>query len=247
LLTKKIKGSLNKVTKFIEKPISTKAKKIIKNNGYWNSGMFFARKDSIINNFKKHQLTMYNYCHNSLMKSIIKNKVYYIDKTYFNKVKAISFDYAILEKAKQINSINLSISWSDLGSWREISKIYYKNIKKFYSKKNVIIRPWGKYVNLFGGKNFLVKELTINSNSSISLQKHFHRSEHWLITKGKPKITVNENKFFSSINTSVFIPTGAKHRIENFYKTPVKILEIQTGLILKEKDIVRFKDIYNRS
>ena len=246
LLTKKIKGKINQVKRFIEKPSTTAAKRIIKNNGYWNSGIFFARKDSIINNFKLHQSNMYNHCHNSVIKSIKKNKVYYLNKNYFNKVKPISFDYAILEKSKTINSISLDTSWSDLGSWKEIAKIYYKNIKKFYSKKNETIRPWGKYVNLFNGKNFLVKELTINSNSSISLQKHFHRSEHWLVTQGKPKITINKNIFLSSVNSSVFIPTGAKHRIENFYKTPVKILEIQTGPILKEEDIVRFKDSYNR-
>ena len=81
-------------------------------------------------------------------------------------------------------AIKLDIPWSDLGSWREISKIYQKNKAKYFKKKNVHYRPWGKYVNLFEGKNFLVKELTVNSKSSISLQKHYHRSEHWMITHG---------------------------------------------------------------
>ena len=99
---------------------------------------------------------------------------------------------------------------------------------------------------MFEGKNFLVKELTINSKSSISLQKHHHRSEHWMITKGKPKITVNKKKFYKIKNESVFIPVGAIHRIENKFKEPVKIIEVQTGSILKETDIVRYKDVYNR-
>jgi len=138
------------------------------------------------------------------------------------------------------------LPWSDLGSWKEISKIYKKNITKYFNKKNIYYRPWGKYVNLFEGKNFLVKELTVNSNSSISLQKHLHRSEHWLITQGKPKITINNKKFYKTKNNSLFIPAGTVHRIENFYKEPVKIIEVQTGHILKETDIVRFKDVYNR-
>ena len=246
LITKKLKLNTSKVKKFIEKPSFKKAQQIIKKNAYWNSGMFLVRKDSLINNFIKFQPKIYTHCYNAVKKSKIKNKVYYLNKIFFNRVKSISFDYAILEKANEINSINLSISWSDLGSWKEIAKIYHKNIKKFYDKKNVFIRPWGKYVNLFHGKNFLVKELTINSKSSISLQKHHHRSEHWLITQGKPKITIDKNKFFSKINSSIFIPNGAKHRIENFYTKPIKILEVQTGSILKESDIVRFKDIYNR-
>jgi mannose-1-phosphate guanylyltransferase/mannose-6-phosphate isomerase len=70
-LTKKIKGNINKVTKFIEKPKEAKAKQIIKNKGYWNSGMFFLRKDSIINNFKKYQPTTYRNCVNSVKKGKI--------------------------------------------------------------------------------------------------------------------------------------------------------------------------------
>ena len=67
-----------------------------------------------------------------------------------------------------------------------------------------------------------------------------------MITEGKPKITINNDKFFKKINDSVFIPTGAKHRIENFFKKPVKIIDVQTGTILKESDIIRYKDIYGR-
>ena len=67
-----------------------------------------------------------------------------------------------------------------------------------------------------------------------------------MITQGKPKITINKKKFFKKKNDSVFIPRGSVHRIENLYKKPVKIIEVQTGSILKETDIVRFKDIYGR-
>ena len=99
---------------------------------------------------------------------------------------------------------------------------------------------------LFEGKDFLVKELTVNSKSSISLQKHYHRSEHWMITQGKPKITLNNNKFFKNKNETIFIPSGSIHRIENYYNKPVKIIEVQLGSILKESDIVRYQDIYGR-
>ena len=245
-LTKKIKANINKVTKFIEKPKKNKAKQIIKKKGYWNSGMFFIRKDSLINNFKKYQPNIYKNCLKSVSKAKLKNNTYHLNKASFLKVTEKSFDYAILEKAKEINAIKLDIPWSDLGSWREISKIYKKNKSKYFKKKNVYYRPWGRYVNLFKGQNFLVKELTVNSRSSISLQKHHHRSEHWMITQGKPKITINRKKFFKKENDSVFIPRGSIHRIENLYKKPVKIIEVQTGPILKETDIVRFQDVYGR-
>jgi len=208
--------------------------------------MFFLRKDSIINNFRKYQPTIYRNCLNAVLNSKIKNNTYYLNKSSFDKATAKSFDYAILEKTKLINAIKLDISWSDLGSWREISKMYQKNKNKYFKKKNVYYRPWGRYVNLFKGKGFLVKELYVKSNASISLQKHHHRSEHWLITEGVPRITINKNVFLKKANDSVFIPQGAVHRIQNRSKKPVKIIEVQTGSILKETDIVRYQDIYGR-
>ena len=245
-LTKKISKSLNRVVKFIEKPNIRNAKKIVKKKGLWNSGIFFARKDSIINNFRKYQFKTLKLCIHSVNRSKISKNACYLNKKSFKKIQAKSFDYAILEKSKNINGIKLNIPWSDLGSWKEISNIFKNNRSKYFKKNNVFYRPWGKYINLFSGKNFLVKELVVNSKSSISLQKHKHRSEHWTITSGKPEITINKRKFFKNVNETVFIPQGAIHRIENPSKKPVKIMEIQTGAILKETDIIRYKDIYGR-
>ena len=245
-LTKKISQKVNKVVKFIEKPNTILAKKIIRKKGYWNSGILFARKDSIINNFDKYQSKILRLCIESIFKSKIHNNVFYLDHKSFKKIPEISFDYAILEKSKNINGIKLDIPWSDLGSWNEISNVFKKHKSKYFKKKNVFLRPWGKYTNLFNGKGFLIKELVINSNSSISLQKHKFRSEYWTVAAGKPKITINKKKFFIKENQTAFIPKGAIHRIENYFQKPVKIMEVQTGLILKESDITRYDDIYGR-
>ena len=246
-LTKKVKGNINKVTKFIEKPKEAKAKQVIKQKGYWNSGMFFLRKDSIINNFKKYQPTIYKNCLNAVSKAKLKDNTYYLNKASFEKATAKSFDYAILEKTKQINAIKLDIPWSDLGSWKEILKMYDKNKNKYYKKKNVYYRPWGRYVNLFEGKGFLIKELFVKPNGILSLQKHHHRSEHWFVTQGTPKITLNKDSFSRKKNDHIFIPLEAIHRIENKETKPVKIIEAQVGSILKESDIVRFQDVYGRT
>ena len=245
-LTKKTSKGFSKVSKFIEKPNLNYAKKIIKKNGYLNSGIIFASKISIINNFRKYQTKTLNFCIDAVCKSRVSNNVYYLNKKSFQRIPEISFDYAILEKSRNINGIKLNIAWSDLGSWKEISNIFKRNRSKYFKKNNVFYRPWGKYTNLFNGKGFLVKELVINSKSSISLQKHNHRSEYWNIISGKPKITINNKKFFKKVNETAFIPQGAKHRIENFFMKPVRIMEVQTGSILKETDIVRYKDIYGR-
>jgi mannose-1-phosphate guanylyltransferase/mannose-6-phosphate isomerase len=246
-VTKKIKGNINKVTKFIEKPKATKAKQVIKQKGYWNSGMFFLRKDSIINNFKRYEATIYRNCVEAVSKAKLKDNTYYLNKASFEKATSKSFDYAILEKNKQINAIKLAIPWSDLGSWKEILKMYDKNKNKYYKKKNVYHRPWGRYVNLFEGKGFLIKELYVKQKGTLSLQKHYHREEHWLVTQGNPKITLNKNIYNKKINDTVFIPISAIHRIQNLNKKPVKIIEAQVGSILKESDIKRYQDIYGRA
>ena len=245
-LTEKINGNINKVTKFIEKPNELKAKQIIKQKGYWNSGMFYLRKDSIINNFKKLQPIIYRNCMNAVKKAKLKDNTYYLNKASFIKATAKSFDYAILEKTKQINAIKLDIPWSDLGSWKEILRMYHKNKNSYIKKKNIYYRPWGRYINLFEGKEFLIKELIVKPKGILSLQKHRHRSEHWFITKGNPKITLNKKISLKKPQEHVYIPVNIVHRIENPGPKSVKIMEAQLGSILKEDDIIRLKDVYGR-
>jgi mannose-1-phosphate guanylyltransferase/mannose-6-phosphate isomerase len=179
-------------------------------------------------------------------KAKYKSNTYYLNKASFIKATAKSFDYAILEKTKHINAIKLDIPWSDLGSWKEILKMYDKDKNKYIKKKNVYYRPWGNYTNLFEGKEFLIKELYVKPKGILSLQKHHHRAEHWLVTKGNPKITLNKDSFIKKPNEHIFIPLEAIHRIQNPGKKPVKIIEAQVGSILKETDIVRFEDVYGR-
>ena len=117
---------------------------------------------------------------------------------------------------------------------------------KYFKKKNVFNRPWGSYVNLYNGNNFLIKELKVKPKGVLSLQKHFHRSEHWVVIQGNPKITLNKKFLSKKPNDTIFIPKGAIHRIQNPNKKIVIIMEAQLGSILKETDIVRYEDIYGR-
>ena len=125
--------------------------------------------------------------------------------------------------------------------------MFHKKKIKYFNKKNIFKRPWGSYINLFRGKNFLIKEIIVKPKGILSLQKHFYRSEHWVVTKGKPKITFDKKIFFKKPNDSIFIPKGTIHRIQNPYNNQVKIMEVQLGSILKETDIIRFEDFYGRA
>ena len=109
-----------------------------------------------------------------------------------------------------------------------------------------VFRPWGSYSSIANESRWQVKLIKVKPGESLSLQKHQHRAEHWLITQGNPKITLNKSIFNKKPNEHIFIPLEAKHRIQNPGKKTVKIMEAQIGSILKESDIVRYKDVYGR-
>ena len=108
-------------------------------------------------------------------------------------------------------------------------------------------RPWGTYQTLKISDNCQVKWIEIFPNSKLSLQKHFKRSEHWIVVKGKPLITIGDIKKEYKENDHLFIPIEKIHRIENIYKDNIIIVEVQIGSYLGEDDILRIEDIYNRN
>ena len=108
-------------------------------------------------------------------------------------------------------------------------------------------RPWGWYDSLEAYDNFQVKHIHVNPHSAISLQKHRHRSEHWVIVSGIAMVTVNERRETVKTGESVYIPKGAVHRIENLTDKSLVFIEVQCGDYLGEDDIERFEDLYDRS
>ena len=107
-------------------------------------------------------------------------------------------------------------------------------------------RPWGKYTTLAEGDGYKVKRIVINPGQSISLQIHYHRSEHWTVISGTGKLTLNEKEIIFRENESTYIPIGTAHRLENPGKLPLAIIEVQNGKYLEEDDIVRLEDAYGR-
>ena len=107
-------------------------------------------------------------------------------------------------------------------------------------------RPWGWYECLVMGPRFQVKRIVVHPGAALSLQSHAHRAEHWVVVEGTAKVTINDTVDLVTENQSVFIPLGAKHRLENPGKLPLTLIEVQTGSYLGEDDIVRFDDVYAR-
>jgi mannose-1-phosphate guanylyltransferase/mannose-6-phosphate isomerase len=109
-----------------------------------------------------------------------------------------------------------------------------------------VFRPWGSYDSVDAGPRFQVKRLTVKPGAKLSLQKHAHRAEHWVVVKGMARITRDHEVFDLKENESTYIPIGAVHRIENPGSEPVQIIEVQSGGYLGEDDIVRLDDTYGR-
>jgi mannose-1-phosphate guanylyltransferase/mannose-6-phosphate isomerase len=108
-------------------------------------------------------------------------------------------------------------------------------------------RPWGWYDSIDGGNRFKVKRIQVKPGASLSLQKHLHRAEHWIVVKGTAEITIGEKVLTLTENQSTYIPLGEIHRLSNPGTTALEIIEVQSGSYLGEDDIVRFDDHYGRS
>ncbi|MFC1478373.1 phosphomannose isomerase type II C-terminal cupin domain [Candidatus Margulisiibacteriota bacterium] len=107
-------------------------------------------------------------------------------------------------------------------------------------------RPWGKYTILEMGDTYKIKKVEVNPQQRLSLQKHLHRSEHWVVVSGTAVVICGDKELTLNVNQSTYVPVDTAHRLENPGKIPLVIIEVQNGEYLEEDDIVRFDDDYGR-
>ena len=110
----------------------------------------------------------------------------------------------------------------------------------------LVYRPWGYFLSVEKGDTWQIKKIEVNPGASLSLQMHFHRSEHWVVVNGTAKVEIDDLEKILGPNESVYIPLGSKHRLSNPTKLPLTLIEIQSGSYLGEDDIERFEDKYGR-
>jgi len=116
-----------------------------------------------------------------------------------------------------------------------------------HSLHRIVRRPWGSYDSIESGERFQVKRIVVKSGASLSLQKHHHRAEHWIVVSGTAEVTCDDRVFLLGENQSTYIPLGSVHRLRNPGKVPLELIEVQSGSYLGEDDIVRLEDVYGRS
>jgi mannose-1-phosphate guanylyltransferase/mannose-6-phosphate isomerase len=114
------------------------------------------------------------------------------------------------------------------------------------SEHKRIFRPWGYYQSIDSGARHQVKRIVVKSGDRLSLQKHFHRAEHWIVVKGTAEVDRDGERHLVHENESIYLPIGCVHRLGNPGKIDLELIEVQTGSYLGEDDIVRIEDVYNR-
>jgi mannose-1-phosphate guanylyltransferase/mannose-6-phosphate isomerase len=109
-----------------------------------------------------------------------------------------------------------------------------------------VLRPWGSYTSVDAGNGFQVKRIVVKPHQKLSLQKHKHRAEHWVVVQGEALVRRGNETFRLLPNQSTYIPMGEVHRLENDTSDFLSLIEVQTGSYLGEDDIIRLEDSYGR-
>ena len=307
-----ISGDIRSVASFVEKPDAATAAKYVADGYLWNSGNFMFRAQTLLAEYAKVDAGSVEAVTEAVSHAGRDLGFVTLEKQAFERAKAISIDYAVMEKTSQAAVVAVACGWSDVGSWHAVWELSAKdgegNVAQgravFESSRNcnvftdkalvalegvddlVVVatqdailvsrqidssglkrlvgklrkvapettedhlkvhRPWGSYQSLDIGERHQVKRIIVKAGGRLSLQKHHHRSEHWIVVRGAALVTVNELQKMVHENESIYIPIGATHRMENPGKIPLELIEVQTGSYLGEDDIIRIEDDYQRT
>jgi mannose-1-phosphate guanylyltransferase/mannose-6-phosphate isomerase len=307
-----VSGKVCAVKQFVEKPDAAKAAEYVRCGYLWNSGNFMFRASVLLDEYRKLDAASVQAVSDAVTKAGRDLGFVTLDEASFASAKAISIDYAVMEKTKHAAVVPVACGWSDVGSWHAVWELSAKDgqgnaaqgiavfedsrncnvstdkalvalegvddlvvvatqdavlvsrqkdangLKRLVAKlKSVapevtedhlkVHRPWGSYQSIDMGDRHQVKRIIVKPGGRLSLQKHHHRSEHWIVVQGAARVTVNEAVKTVHENESIYIPIGAVHRLENPGKISLHLIEVQTGSYLGEDDIIRIEDDYRRS
>ena len=307
-----ISGAVRSVAKFVEKPDPATAAGYIKAGYLWNSGNFMFRASVLLDEYRSVDAKSVQAVTDAVSKAGRDLGFVTLDADAFGAAKAISIDYAVMEKTAHAAVVPVACGWSDVGSWHAVWELSDKDgqgnaaqgaavfedsrncnvstdkalvalegvddlvvvatqdavlvsrqkdangLKRLVAKLKTVApevtenhlrvhRPWGAYQSVDIGERYQVKRITVKAGERLSLQKHHHRSEHWIVVRGTARVTVNELVKIVHENESIYIPIGAVHRLENPGKILLELIEVQTGSYLGEDDIIRIEDDYQRS
>ncbi|WP_354097358.1 mannose-1-phosphate guanylyltransferase/mannose-6-phosphate isomerase [Bradyrhizobium sp. S3.2.12] len=307
-----ISGEVHAVARFVEKPDAVKAADYLSSGYLWNSGNFMFPATVLLDEYRRVDAASVEAISNAVSNAGRDLGFVTLEPEAFGAAKAISIDYAVMEKTSRAAVVPVSCGWSDVGSWHAVWELSEKDaqgnashgsavfedsrncnvttdaalvalegvddlvvvatadavlvsrqkdangLKRLVTKLKAVApkvteehlkvhRPWGSYQSVDNGERHQVKRIVVKPGGRLSLQKHHHRAEHWIVVRGAARVTVNETVKTVHENESIYIPMGAVHRMENPGKIMLELIEVQTGSYLGEDDIIRIEDDYQRS
>ena len=307
-----ISGQVRTVSKFVEKPDAETAASYVQAGYLWNSGNFMFRAAVLSDEYRNYDAGSVAAVTDAVAKAGQDLGFVKLDADAFAAAKAISIDYAVMEKTSRAAVVPVACGWSDVGSWHAVWQLSEKDsqgnaaqgaavfedsrncnvstdralvalegvddlvvvatqdavlvsrqkdangLKRLVAKLKAtapevteshvkVHRPWGSYQSVDNGDRHQVKRIIVKPGGRLSLQKHHHRSEHWIVVRGAARVTVNELVKTVHENESIYIPIGAVHRLENPGKISLELIEVQTGSYFGEDDIIRIEDDYQRT
>ena len=306
-----ISGEVRAVAKFVEKPDPATAASYISAGYLWNSGNFMFRASVLLDEYRKVDPQSVQSVAEAVGRAGRDLGFVTLEQEAFGSAKAISIDYAVMEKTSLAAVVPVACGWSDVGSWHAVWELSQKDeqgnaaqgtavfedsrncnvstdralvalegvddlvviatqdavlvsrqkdangLKRLVAKLKTVApqvtedhirvhRPWGSYQSVDNGDRHQVKRIVVKPGGRLSLQKHHHRAEHWVVVRGTAQVTVNELVKTVHENESIYIPIGAVHRLENPGKIQLELIEVQTGSYFGEDDIIRIEDDYRR-
>lgn len=315
LSTAPVEGKTQPLVRFVEKPDATRAADMLAaGNFLWNAGIFLFSAQTLLDAFSTHAPDLIDPVADAVELAQADLGFVRLADGPWAKAREISIDFAVMEKASNLDVVLFGAGWSDLGDWNavwrdaagrdvngnvthgEVTAIDCSgSLLRCESEGQVLVgigledmiavampdavlvaprsraqdvklavaalkstaarqaeafprdhRPWGWFETLALADRFQVKRIVVKPGAALSLQSHVHRAEHWIVVSGTARVTVGDQVSLVSENQSVFIPLGAKHRLENPGKLPMVLIEVQTGAYLGEDDIIRYEDVYAR-
>ena len=300
--------------RFVEKPDQATAEAMLASGKFlWNAGIFLFSARAILAAFEAHAPEMVAPVRAAVAGGRPDLGFLRLDPGPWAEARAMSIDYAVMERADNLVVVPFDAGWSDLGGWDavwreaaqdsrgvalggpataidcddtllrsedpglEVVGIGLKNTIVVAMPDAVLVadatraqevkqavtalkakqalqaetfpkdhRPWGWFESLVVGDRFQVKRIHVHPGAALSLQSHHHRAEHWIVVEGTARVTVGDEVTLVTENQSIYVPLGAKHRMENPGKLPMVLIEVQTGSYLGEDDIIRYEDVYAR-
>src|SRR6185312_3987696 len=271
-----IDGHGFRVGQFVEKPSLAKAESYLADGGYdWNSGMFLFRASRYLEELAAHAPAMLEAVRAAVVpvscgwSDIGSWSALWLtgDKDAAGNLREgdtltvdtrnsllRSHDRHLLATVGVDDLIVVTTPDATLVAHRDAAQDVKKIVEQLkaagrseHSLHRVVHRPWGNYDSLEAGERFQVKRIVVKPGASLSLQKHHHRAEHWIVVSGTAEVTCDDKVFLLGENQSTYIPLGSKHRLRNPGKVTLELIEVQSGSYLGEDDIVRYDDVYGRA